>query len=76
MKLFEKVLEEKLRKLIKVDGRQFGFCPGWSATDAIFIMRQLKERFCEKKKKLHVSCPCGPRRRHSTELQEKRLNGH
>ena len=53
MKLFEKVLEEKLRKLIKVDGRQFGFCPGWSATDAIFIMRQLKERFCEKKKKLY-----------------------
>ena len=25
MKLFEKLLEERLRKLIKVDGRQFGF---------------------------------------------------
>ena len=26
MKLFEKVLEEMLRKLIKVDNRYFGFC--------------------------------------------------
>ena len=42
MKLFEKVLEERLRKLIKVDGQPFVFCPGRSTTDAIFIMRQLQ----------------------------------
>ena len=30
MKLFKKVLEEKLKKLEKVAGRQFGFCPGRS----------------------------------------------
>ena len=53
MKLFEKILEERLRKLIKVDGWQFGFCPGRLTTDAIFILRQLQEKLSEKKKKLH-----------------------
>ena len=53
MKLFEKVLEERLRKLIQVDGRQFGFSPGRSTTDAIFVMRQIQEKFSEKKKKLY-----------------------
>lgn len=55
MKLFEKVLEERLRKLIKVDGQQFGFHPGRLTADAIFIMRQIQEKFSERKKKLfHV----------------------
>ena len=48
MKLFEKVLES-LRKLIKVDCQQFGFCPGRSTTDAIFT-RQLQEKFSEKRR--------------------------
>ena len=42
MKLFEKLLEEKLRKLIKVDNRQFEFCSGRSTIDAIFLMRQIQ----------------------------------
>ncbi len=41
MKLFEKLLEEMLRKLIKVDCRQFSFNPGRSTTAAVFVMRQL-----------------------------------
>ncbi len=53
MKLFEKVLEERLRKLIKVECRQFGFNPGRSTTDADFVMKQLQEKFSEKKKKLY-----------------------
>ena len=36
MKLFEKVLEERLRKLIKKDGWQFDLCPGMSTTDVMF----------------------------------------
>ena len=39
MKLFEKVLEKRLKKLITVDGQQFGFCPGELTTNAIFITR-------------------------------------
>ena len=53
MELFEKVLEERFRKLIKVDGQQFGFCPGRSTTNAVFIMRKLQEKFSENKKKLY-----------------------
>ena len=34
-----KVLEERLRKLIKEDGWQFGFYPGRLTTEVIFIMR-------------------------------------
>ena len=33
-----------------MNGRQFRFRPGRSTTDAIFIMRQLQEKFSEKKK--------------------------
>ncbi len=53
MKFFKKVLEERLRKLIKLDCRQFGFNPGRSTTDAIFVRRQL-QKFSEKKKLYHV----------------------
>ncbi len=49
--LFEKVLEERLRKLMKVDCQQFVFNPGRLTTDAIFVMRQLQEKFSEEMKK-------------------------
>ncbi len=48
-----KVLDERLRKIIKVDCWQFGFNPGRSTTDGIFVRRQLKEKFNDKKKKLY-----------------------
>ena len=44
-----KILEERLRKMINVDDRQFGLCSGRSTIDAIFIMRQIMEKFNEKK---------------------------
>ncbi|XP_063851530.1 uncharacterized protein LOC135094941 [Scylla paramamosain] len=54
IKLFEKVMEDRVGKLVKVDDQQFGFCPGRSTTDAIFIMRQIQEKFSERKKLFHV----------------------
>ena len=48
MILFETVLEDRLKKLIKVDSRQFRSCLARSTTDAIFM-----RRFQEKKKKLY-----------------------
>ena len=36
MKMFEKILERRLRKLITVNNMQFGFSPGKGTTDAIF----------------------------------------
>ena len=41
--------------MIKVDGRQFGFFPGRSTTDAIFLNWQLQEKFSEKKKKVYCT---------------------
>ena len=55
MKLFEKILEERLRKLVEIDECQFGFQKGKSTIDAIFIFRQIQEKYAEKKKNLfHV----------------------
>lgn len=53
MKIFEKVLESRLRKLIQTDGMQYGFTPQKSTIDPIFILRQLQEKFIAKKKQLH-----------------------
>ena len=55
MKLFEKLLEERWRKLIKVDSQQFGFCPGGSITDASFIIRQLQEKFSGRRRNCIIS---------------------
>ena len=52
MKVFERVIETKIREKVKIDDMQFGFMPGKGTMDAIFIARQLQERFLEKKKEL------------------------
>ena len=36
LKVLERVLDERVRKMIEVDPRQFGFMPGKSTVDAIF----------------------------------------
>ena len=52
MKVLERVLEGLIRDRVSIDGMQFGFMPGRGTTDAIFIVRQLQERFIERKKDL------------------------
>ena len=53
MKVYESVLEKRLREYVKIDNYQFGFCPGRSTTGAIFTIRQLQEKYNQKKKKLY-----------------------
>jgi hypothetical protein len=43
MKVFERVVEKRLRGSVEIDDMQFGFRPGRGTTDAIFIVRQLQE---------------------------------
>ena len=43
MKMFQKIVERRLRKLITVNNMQFGFSPGKGTTDAVFII-QLQEK--------------------------------
>ena len=52
MKIFEKVLDRRLRMLVTIGDGQCGFMPGKSCTDAIFIIRRLQEKYMEKKKSL------------------------
>ena len=49
--MIEKIILER----ISIDDMQFGFMPGRSTTDAIFILRQLQEKHLAKKKKLYLA---------------------
>jgi hypothetical protein len=55
MKVFERVLEERLRRKVSIDDMQFGFRPGSGTTDAIFIIRQVQEKFLAKNKELWIA---------------------
>ena len=45
-------MEKRLRWKVKIDDMQFGFVPGKGTVDAIFLVRQLQEKFLEKRKDL------------------------
>ena len=55
MKMFEKIVERTLRKLITVNNMQFGFSPGKGTTDAVFIIQQLQEKHIEVHKDLFLT---------------------
>jgi hypothetical protein len=50
MKLWERIIEHRLRGVTNVTENQFGFMPGRSTMKAIFLIRQLMERYREQKK--------------------------
>ena len=50
MKVYEKTLEWRLREIVDINENQFGFQQGKSTVDAIFIIRQLQEKFRAKRK--------------------------
>ena len=54
MKIVEKVLENRLRKIAAVDDMQFGIMPGKSTIDAVFILRQIQEECLAKQRKLYM----------------------
>ena len=55
MKVFERVMESKIRSRVSINEMQFGFSPGKGTTDPIFIIRQVQEKFLEKKKELWIA---------------------
>ena len=54
MKLGERVIEHRLRSLTCITMNQFGFMPGRSTIEAIFLLRQVMERHREQKKDIHM----------------------
>ena len=54
MKLWERIIEARLREIVKIRDNQFGFRPGMSTTEPVFALRQLQEKCREKNKDLHM----------------------
>ena len=55
MKVFERVIEKYIQDAVDIDEMQFGFMPGKGTMDAIFIARQVQEKFLAKKKDLYFT---------------------
>ena len=55
MKICERVLEGRVKKIVKIDDMQFGFMTENGTTDAIFIVCQLQEKYLGKKKDLWMA---------------------
>ena len=55
MKVVERVLEKRLRRIVSVDEMQFGFMPERGTIDAVFIMRRMQEEYHAKKEKSCIS---------------------
>src|SRR5207253_2323950 len=49
MKLWERVIEHRLRRVTSMTQNQFGFMPGRLTMEVIFLIRQLIERYMEQK---------------------------
>ncbi|XP_045110868.1 reverse transcriptase-like protein [Portunus trituberculatus] len=53
-KVWERVLDERLRLEVEVSKGQFGFMPGKGTTNPVSILRQMTEKYREKQKELHM----------------------
>ena len=48
-------MDDLIRQLVSVDDSQFGFVPGRGTTDAIFVVRQLQEKYLAANKRLYMA---------------------
>lgn len=55
MKIFERILDQRIREIVRLKINQCGFVKGTGTTDAIFAARQLMEKHREKQKPLHLA---------------------
>ncbi|KAK3566588.1 hypothetical protein QTP86_001076 [Hemibagrus guttatus] len=53
MKLWERVVEARLRKVVEICEQQYGFMTRKSTTDAIFALRILMEKYRDGQRELH-----------------------
>ncbi|CAL5426828.1 unnamed protein product [Camellia sinensis] len=54
MKVWERVMERRLRYITKVSENQFGFMPGRSTMEAIYLLKRIIEKYREKKRDIHM----------------------
>ena len=55
MKILERIVDDLIRQLMSIDDSQFGFIPGRGTTDAIFVVRQLQEKYLAASKRLYLA---------------------
>ena len=53
-KLYERIIDSRLREIIRPNEAHFGFMPGKRTTDAIFTMRQVIEKYREGQENLDI----------------------
>ena len=57
MKIWERIIDRRLREETTIGDEQFGFMPGRGTTDSIFAVRQLMEKHREQQKGLGIYGP-------------------
>ena len=55
MKILKKIVDGLIRQVVSIDDSQFGFVPGRGTTDAIFVIRQLQEKYLAVNKRLYMA---------------------
>ena len=55
LKILERIVDGLIRQLVSMDDSQFGFVPGRGTTDAIFVVRQLQEKYLAANKRLYMA---------------------
>ena len=55
MKVLERIVDSLIRHVVSVDDSRFGFVPGRGTTDAIFVVRQLQEKYLGANKRLYMA---------------------
>ena len=53
MKVWERIIEARLRDRVQISKQQYGFMPGKGTTDAMFALRILMKKYREGQRKLH-----------------------
>ena len=48
-------MDRLIRQLVSIDDSQFGFIPCRGITDAIFVVRQLQEKYLAANKRLYMA---------------------
>ena len=54
MKIWDRIVEKRVRDEVEVAEEQFGFMPARGTRNAIFILRQMAEKYGEKGRDLHM----------------------
>ena len=55
LKILERIVDGLIRQLVSIGDSQFGFVPGRGTTDAIFVVRQLQEKYLAANKRLYMA---------------------